>query len=51
MRAGFHLNNRNRNSILYYLCAEPTAKRPITDTAQIKKNNNNVTYGAFLGNE
>jgi hypothetical protein len=22
------------NSILYYLCAEPTATRPITDTAQ-----------------
>jgi hypothetical protein len=22
------------NSILYYLCAEPTAVRPITDTAQ-----------------
>jgi hypothetical protein len=22
------------NSILYYLCAESTAKRPITDTAQ-----------------
>jgi hypothetical protein len=24
------------NSILYYLCAESTAKRPITDTAQSK---------------
>jgi hypothetical protein len=25
------------NSILYYLCAVPTAARPITDTAQCKK--------------
>jgi hypothetical protein len=24
------------NSILYYLCAEPTAPRPITDTAQCR---------------
>jgi hypothetical protein len=24
----------NNNSILYYLCAESTATRPITDTAQ-----------------
>jgi uncharacterized protein YpmB len=24
------------NSILYYLCAEPTATRPITDTAQCR---------------
>jgi hypothetical protein len=29
------------NSILYYLCAEPAAARPITDTAQCK---NVVTY-------
>jgi hypothetical protein len=29
------------NSILYYLCAESTATRPITDTAQRKYNNNN----------
>jgi hypothetical protein len=27
-------NNNNNNSILYYLCAEPTATKPITDTAQ-----------------
>jgi hypothetical protein len=27
-------NNNNNNSILYYLCAESTAVRPITDTAQ-----------------
>jgi hypothetical protein len=27
----------NNNSILYYLCAMPTAARPITDTAQCKK--------------
>jgi hypothetical protein len=25
-------NNNNNNSILYYLCAESTATRPITDT-------------------
>jgi hypothetical protein len=24
------------NSILYYLCAEPTARRPITGTAQCR---------------
>jgi hypothetical protein len=30
-----------RNSILYYLCAESTATRPITDTAQRRYNNNN----------
>jgi hypothetical protein len=29
------------NSIIYYLCAEPTATRPITDTAQRRYNNNN----------
>jgi hypothetical protein len=29
-------NNNNNNSILYYLCAEPTATRPITDTAQCR---------------
>jgi hypothetical protein len=29
------------NSILYYLCAEPTATRPITGTAQCNNNNNN----------
>jgi hypothetical protein len=29
------------NSILYYLCAESTATRPITDTAQRRYNNNN----------
>jgi hypothetical protein len=29
-----HNNNNNKfNSILYYLCAEPTATRPITGTA------------------
>jgi hypothetical protein len=28
----------NNNSILYYLCAEPTATRPITDTAQCRYN-------------
>jgi hypothetical protein len=27
-------NNNNNSSILYYLCAESTAVRPITDTAQ-----------------
>jgi hypothetical protein len=27
-------NNNNYNSILYYLCAESRAVRPITDTAQ-----------------
>jgi hypothetical protein len=27
------------NSILYYLCAESTAKRPITDTAQSRQTN------------
>jgi hypothetical protein len=30
-------NNNNNNSILYYLCAESTATRPITDTAQCKQ--------------
>jgi hypothetical protein len=29
------------NSILYYLCAESTAKRPITDTAQRRYKNIN----------
>jgi phosphopantothenoylcysteine synthetase/decarboxylase len=29
------------NSIICYLCAESTATRPITDTAQRKYNNNN----------
>jgi hypothetical protein len=29
------------NSILYYLCAESTAVRPITDTVQCTYNNNN----------
>jgi hypothetical protein len=29
-------NNNNNNSILYYLCAESTATRPITDTAQCR---------------
>jgi hypothetical protein len=32
-----HITNNNSiklNSILYYLCAESTAVRPITDTAQ-----------------
>jgi hypothetical protein len=29
------------NSILYYLCAESTVTRPITDTAQRRYNNNN----------
>jgi hypothetical protein len=33
-----HMNNNNNsikfNSILYFLCAESTATRPITDTAQ-----------------
>jgi hypothetical protein len=27
-------NSIQFNSILYYLCAESTAKRPVTDTAQ-----------------
>jgi hypothetical protein len=31
---GNNNNNNNNNSILYYLCAESTATRPITDTAQ-----------------
>jgi hypothetical protein len=29
-------NNNNNNSILFYLCAESTATRPITDTAQCR---------------
>jgi hypothetical protein len=29
-------NNFNSISILYYLCAEPTATRPITGTAQCR---------------
>jgi hypothetical protein len=29
-------NNSNNNPILYYLCAEPTAARPITDTTQCR---------------
>jgi hypothetical protein len=29
------------NSILYYLCAESTARRPITDTVQRRYNKNN----------
>jgi hypothetical protein len=29
-------DNNNNNSILYYLCAEPTATRPIPDTAQCR---------------
>jgi hypothetical protein len=29
-------NNNNNNSIVYYLCTEPTAARPITDTAQCR---------------
>jgi hypothetical protein len=29
-------NNNNNNSIFYYLCAESTATRPITDTAQYR---------------
>jgi hypothetical protein len=28
--------NNNNNSILYYLCAESTATRPITDTAKCR---------------
>jgi hypothetical protein len=42
------------NSIIYYLCAQSTAKRPITDTAQsnagiyiIEKNNNNKNNNKF----
>jgi hypothetical protein len=30
-------NSIQFNSILYYLCAVPTAARPITNTAQCKK--------------
>jgi hypothetical protein len=44
-------NSIQFNSILYYLRAESTAKRPITDTAQfnagiciIEKNNNNNKF-------
>jgi hypothetical protein len=29
-------DNNNNNPILYYLCAEATATRPITDTAQCR---------------
>jgi hypothetical protein len=29
-------NSNNNNSILYYLCAEPTATRPITGTEQCR---------------
>jgi hypothetical protein len=41
----FHIlsdnKNHNNNSIIYNLCAEPTATKPITDTAQCRYNNNN----------
>jgi hypothetical protein len=33
-KQSYNNNNTNNNSILYYLCAESTAARPITDTAQ-----------------
>jgi opacity protein-like surface antigen len=32
----YYNNNNNNNSILYYLCAESTATRAITDTAQCR---------------
>jgi hypothetical protein len=35
------LLTKDNNSILYYLCAELTATRPITDIVQRKYNNNN----------
>jgi hypothetical protein len=35
------------NSIIYYLCAESTATRPITDTAQRRYNNNNNSQTIF----
>jgi hypothetical protein len=42
-------NNNNNNSILYYLCAESTATRPITDTAQHKYNNNTIIIIIVMG--
>jgi hypothetical protein len=36
------------NSILYYLCDESTATRPITDTAQRKYNNNNSNNSTII---
>jgi hypothetical protein len=36
------------NSILYYLCAESTATRPITDTAQRKYSNNNSNNSTII---
>jgi hypothetical protein len=54
----FHSNNsiqfvyllfiNNNNSIMYYLYAESTAPRPITDTAQHKYNNTNNTIIQFV---
>jgi hypothetical protein len=35
-------NSIQFNSIIYYLCAESTALRPITDTAQSNNNNNKI---------
>jgi hypothetical protein len=32
----YNNSNSKSNSILYYLCAEPTATRPITGTAQCR---------------
>jgi hypothetical protein len=39
------------NSILYYLCAESTATRPITDTAQRRYNNNNIVKQCSNNND
>jgi hypothetical protein len=36
------------NSIFYYLCAESTATRPITDTAQRKYNINNNNNNTII---
>jgi hypothetical protein len=33
-RITYNNNSNNNNSILYYLCAESIATKPITDTAQ-----------------
>jgi hypothetical protein len=36
------------NSIIYYLCAESTATRPITDTAQRNNNNNSIQFNSII---
>jgi hypothetical protein len=49
-----HRNNNNSiqfNSILYYLCAESTATRPITDTAQCRYNNNIIVKQCSNNND